>query len=66
MDPAKGSAHVYIVSHSALLPVGEIIVPNKCNPRIKPINPDPVQRGIEPGVWLQPSHIAGRYQDSTV
>ena len=50
MDPAKGSAHVYIVSHSALLPVGEIIVPNKCNPRIKPINPDPVQRGIEPGV----------------
>ena len=65
VNPAKGSANAYIVSHSSLLPVGEMM-PNKCNPRIKSINPDQVQRGIETGVWLQPSHIGGRYQDSPV
>jgi len=30
-----------------LLPVGEIMF-DKCNPRIKPNNSDPIQKGIEP------------------
>ena len=45
---------MYIVSYSSLLPVGEI-KPNKCNPGIKPNNPDSVQEDNELRVCYIPS-----------
>ena len=35
-------------------------MPNICNPRIKPNNPDSVQKGIEPRVCLQPQYLTGQ------
>ena len=36
---------------------------NKCNPRIKPSYPDPVQEGIEPPSMLQPEHMTGQAKE---
>ena len=43
---------MYIVFYSSLLPVGEIM-PNKCNPRIKLINPDSIQEGLTSSIFAE-------------
>ena len=53
VNPTMGSSLCTLYHISSLLQVGEIM-PNKCNLRIKPNNPDLVQMGIEPHVCLQP------------
>ena len=46
---------------SSLLPVGEMM-PNKCNPRIMPNNPDSVQKGVKPQICFSLKYITG-YRD---
>ena len=48
---------MYLISYKFITPGWRNDAHNKCNLKIKPNNPDPVQKGIEFWVWVQDKYI---------